>query len=236
MDVAVVYHKDVVSNAKITVEARDGEVALRIHPDRDEERLCLMKQTYAVVLWKCLSKEMDECMFHCRDNDSVGAPEIKQIRVSYDKGSCMWNIRYQDLSFCLDIDEATALSWAIRGCVAHSFSSEPTPVRDKGRVLNPQYVYVLSSRRVLTGDAAADGCDLIGGSDEVFWTEEKARDRLREFMRPLVNESEPESHWDYGTNVDDVLDRIIERGQCRCYSYDGGKQSFEVRIAKVEVK
>lgn len=240
MDVTVSYHKDVVSNAKIAVEPRYGEVALRIRPDGGDERLCLMGQTYAVVLWKCLSNKIDECMFHCRDNDSVGAPETKQISVSYDKRSCTWNIRYQDLSFCLDIDEATALSWALQKCVADSFAEAKGSPKDKEP---PRHVYVLSSRIVLTGGAAVDGCEHIGGNEEVYSSEEKARDALREFMRPLVNEANSETHWGITEeDVDDILDDIIRDEVIddglpgRCFRYDGDKQSFEARITKVEVK
>ena len=109
-----------------------------------------------------------------------------------------------------------------------------------------QYVYVLSSRTVLTGGAAADGCELIGGVEEVYSSEEKARDALREFMRPLVNEANSETHWGNAEeNVDDVLDAIIrdevivvigEGLPVYCFRYDGDKQSFEVCISQVEVK
>lgn len=241
MDVTVSYRKEATDRARVSVsESGNGEVCLRISTDGGEDRLCFMSQTHSVVLWKCLTRALNECMFHCRDKADASAPEIRQIRVSYDSKVCVWEVRYQDMLFCLDIDEATALSWALQKCVADSFAEAKGSPKGKEP---PRHVYVLSSRIVLTGGAAVDGCEHIGGSEEVYSSEEKARDALREFMRPLVNEANSETHWGITEeDVDDILDDIIRDEVIddglpgRCFRYDGDKQSFEARITKVEVK
>lgn len=151
-----------------------------------------------------------------------------------------WRLQFtDDYIAVLDEDDAMALAWAIESAVANALNGAYDAAGGRQvKQYNPEYVWVLACRRILTADFAGEGCEQIGGHEQVFLSEESAREGLREFMRPLVNEAHEESHWDaVGRNVDDILDGIAsseqKHGEC-CYrwSYYGTKQSFEVTLCK----
>ena len=90
---------------------------------------------------------------------------------------------------------------------------------------------------MLTGDCAENGVDQLGGCEQVYLTEEAARDAVREFMRPLVNDSFGESYWEART-VDDELDDIMaatDANKTNVWILDGQKQAFEVELTEREV-
>ena len=145
-----------------------------------------------------------------------------------------------EFSVVLDANEALALSWAIEGQV----SMEIWGAHNWGRAVvteNPDFVWVLSCRQILTGDCAeTTASEGLGGYERVYLKRSDAIDNVREFMRPLVNGAYSESFWgNCDRNVDDFLDEIAE-GYCEvegvaCWHHDGQSRSFEVTLAKREV-
>lgn len=136
--------------------------------------------------------------------------------------------------FTLNADQALALAWGLEGACAAAVYGAPPGQR--------AHVWVLSSKRMLTGDSAANGAEQIGGTERVFLTKERALDELREFLRVLVNQSYPEHHFEeiedgVRRDVDDVLDEIMDQSwNSNVWTHDGMNQSFEVTLNKVEVE
>lgn len=94
-------------------------------------------------------------------------------------------------------------------------------------------VWTLTSQVMLKGDCKDDAAR-IGGRTAVYESKDAALDDLREFMRPLVNDSQPEYEWEdreeHGCGVDDILDRIFDEGSDCNWSYDGTLTSFRVKL------
>ena len=94
-------------------------------------------------------------------------------------------------------------------------------------------VWTLTSQVMLKGDYKDDTARM-GGRTVVYESKDAALDNLREFMRPLVNDSQPEEEWEdreeHGCGVDDILDRIFDEGSDCNWSYDGTLTSFRVRL------
>lgn len=220
----------------VVTSTAGGLVCLALDFAGGKKKRCFMSPEAAVMLWRCFSGESVSCLAEYRtvqEKDAV--PE--KIAVAYvDKGT-VWNVVMPKERFLVNADQALALAWAIKKCVAEALSPSAVAPKTKEIALSP--VWTLTSRRVLTGDSAAEGADLVGGHVEVFSSKEKAEDRLREFMRPLVNEAHPADSLDGAeTNVDDILDGIIEEVQHLGnsvwtrdhYYYDGTTQSFVVEL------
>lgn len=94
-------------------------------------------------------------------------------------------------------------------------------------------VWTLTSQVMLRGNYKHDTARM-GGRTVVYESKDAALDDLREFMRPLVNDSQPEEEWEdreeHGCGVDDILDRIFDEGSDCNWSYDGMLTSFRVRL------
>lgn len=224
----------------VVTSTAGGLVCLTLYFAGGEKKRCFMSPDAAVMLWRCFNGESVSCLAEYRTVEGDAVPE--KIAVAYvDKGA-VWNVVLPKERFIVNANQALALAWAIKKCVTEALS--PSAAIQKTKEIALSHVWTLTSRRVLTGDSAAEGADLIGGHTEAFSSKEKAEDRLREFMRPLVNEAHPADSLDgCETNVDDILDGIIEEVQHLGnsvwtrdrYHYDGTTQSFVVELENKDV-
>lgn len=186
----------------------------------------------AAKIHRVLMGELDEA---CPKD---GSKDV--LRISWHErhdGTDEWRFGIVDgeTFFTLNSDQALALAWSLEGACAAALYWAPPGQRF--------HVWVLSSKRMLTGDSAANGAEQIGGTERVFLKKEKALDELREFLRVLVNQSYPEHHFEemaedgVSRDVDDVLDEIMDQsGNSNVWTHDGMNQSFEVTLNKVEVE
>ena len=203
-----------------------GRVNIRLYR-LNEETVVSVEPMHAMSIWRCLTGEIEEA------NVKRIVPMLgysKDLSVRYVDSITGWIIRDSSMEVMIDADQALAIAWAIKSVV--------TSIALESESSNIRRVFVLSARTFLTGDCAENGVDQIGGTEKVFESEEYARDNVREFMRPLVNESFGEAYWDE-RNVDDELDDILaaaevmykplepERWVC-----DGQKQAFVVELSE----
>ena len=199
----------------------------------------------AIKLFRCLTGEKSTVMPDDEHDDTM------QLWHHVDpKLGDLWD--FADASgerlFSADADQAYALAMAIEKCVGIAlYTSTPGPglasVASVTDVRTKPEVWVLASKRLLTGDCAENGAEQLGGSERVFATKGAALDALREFLRPLVNEADSDdARNNLDRSVDDILDDILD-DHCTddtphgdYWSYDGLKQSFVVTLSKVEVE
>jgi len=169
---------------------------------------------------------MGERIDACPKDGSKDALVISWHELPHGTEEWRFGIVNGETFFTLNADQALALAWGLEGACAAALYWAPPGKR--------HHVWVLSSKRMLTGDSAENGSGQLGGCERVFSTKEKAFDSLREFMRILVNEAEPNSSVD----VDGVIDTILGSASVNetVWHYDGTKQSFEVTLNKVEVE
>ena len=194
----------------------------------------------AVTLWRILVGEKDFDKIPYKRHGIIETS--KEVFVWYDGDTEEWTLRFADDYFVvLDADEALALAWSLKKCVADAllagdddkvayyYSCKTTPL---------QHVFVLSSKIVLTGDCAVEQeSERLGGGERVFLEESSARDAARDYIRELVNESYSESYWDNADrNVDDVIDEIMSAGREGCWTHDGQTGSFEVKICRRDLE
>lgn len=221
----------------VTSTAR-GSVCLTLDFAGGEKKRCFMSPDAAVLLWRCFNGESESCLVEYRTVEEDAVPE--KIAAYVDNGD-VWNVVMPKAQFLINADQALALAWAIKKCILEALSPSEAIPKMKENALSP--VWTLTSRRVLTGDSAAEDADLIGGHTEAFSSKEKAEDRLREFMRPLVNCANTEDHWASAEeNIDDVLDDIIDKREqlpggpyFASFKYAGSRQAFEVVLAELNV-
>ena len=194
----------------------------------------------AVEVWRVMKGEKEDALVRYNRNGLIGRAGCAHVWYKEGDGKFLWRIRFED-DFCvvLDANEALALSWAIEGQV----SMEIWGVRNSAIADNaPDCVWVLSCRRLLSGDCAETvDSERIGGHEEVFLSKDSAMENLREFIRPLVNDAYSDSFWDNsGRNVDDVLDDITSEcfvvSGSASWRHDGQTQSFEVVLSRREVR
>ena len=231
--------KEVVCGASILVEETDrGGVCLLIKFNDGRTKRCFLDPASSVMLWRVFSGTAPSAMVEYRTVPDMNAcPEKILVAQDAITHSRRVEVGTKDV-FCLNSDESLAIAWSIKECVTRVLR----PVNAGTKEISLAKVWILTSRRVLTGDCAADGPDLIGGTTEVFSSKKKAEDRLREFMRPLVNEAHPDGSIDESEfDVDEVLDNIIDCGAIKSegigstseeYSYEGSTQSFVVELTE----
>lgn len=201
----------------------------------------LMRINWAVKLWRCLTGEIEKSDIWLIV-PLLGLRSQRTMHVSYveSDGEFKWILDNGRYKVVLDADEAMALAWAIRDRVSHAISESDVPGVGTFQCETkeiPLKVWVLAARRMLTGDCAENGVDQLGGCEQVYLTEEAARDAVREFMRPLVNDSFGETYWENRT-VDDELDDIMaatDANKTNVWILDGQKQAFEVELTEREV-
>lgn len=233
--------------ADIGVGTSGGRVCLSFTFGDGAAQRFLLSPKDAVMLWRCLMGEEQGCMVSSVDEDKLSLEYEEDASLTAVRGcrtySWSWNIsanKVKDMSFKIDANQALALAWALEKAVEKTVEKTMSPEAEAGpKRQAPLTVWVLTAHRMLTGDSAGEGLDLIGGHSEVFSSKEKAEDRLREFMRPLVNEAHPAHSLDGAeTNVDDILDGVIDEVQHLGdsvwtkdhYQYDGSTQSFTVEL------
>ena len=195
----------------------------------------------AVRLWRVLSGDLPEVV---AETQHQGEVELK-----WDESET-WTLSCDgEQLVALNADEALALAWAIKASVADALTQQFV-LRDHDSVekkiinrngdkvhINLSNVWVLSWRGMLTGDASVDGAEAIGGGEQVYSSQEKAMDSLREFLRPLVKGANTEDHWESSEkDVDTVLDQILADVQDmdgqKVWTYYGSKQSIAVYLTE----
>lgn len=195
----------------------------------------------AVRLWRVLSGDLPEVVAETQHHGEV---ELK-----WDESET-WTLSCDgEKLVALNADEALALAWAIKASVADALTQQfvlqgrdsvekKMSLRNGDKVhIDLSNVWVLSWHGMLTGDAEVDGAEALGGGEQVYSSQEKALDALREFLRPLVNDANTEDHWESGEeDVDTVLDGILEDVQDvdgqKVWTYDGSKQSIAVYLTE----
>ena len=225
-------------SVKIEVGAEWDKNSIRMSVGTDS---FLMRIKWAVKLWRCLTGETDKSDIRFFV-PLFGLCDQRTMHVSYveSDGECKWILDNGRYKVVLDADEAMALAWAIRDRVSHAISERDNPGVGTFQCETKEFplkVWVLAARRMLTGDCAENGVDQLGGCEQVYLTEEAARDAVREFMRPLVNDSFGETYWENRT-VDDELDDIMaatDANKTDVWILDGQKQAFEVELTEREV-
>lgn len=245
MNVEGVMQCENVVPATITVDGTYlGKVWIRI---RDQKAGCnvqsldsvLVSPKNAVMMWRCLTGEIEKCHFN---------EDGYKVSLEYTGDSELWWLKLQKFSMYLNADEALALAWSLKKSTVECLETAPSftmkdNVKDTPNLFQhttmtwPAKVWVLAARRMLIGDCAENGVDQLGGCEQVYLTEEAARDAVREFMRPLVNDSFGESYWEERT-VDDELDDIMavtDANKTNVWILDGQKQAFEVELTEREV-
>ena len=237
--------KPIDSVVNVGVTSKDGLVNVFGTGDRHAWRLSFTPDQ-AVKLWRVMAAEQYTTL-SATDVDGVTVTVSvgldKAGRVTEDSGD-MFTIQdgTGEVLLTLTPDQALALAWTIKRCCEAAIYTD-TPGTENAKLVKLPKVWVLSSRRLLTGDAAGDGTELIGGHEEVFTSKDAALGALRDFMKPLVLQAHPEGHFaeDMMTSdvksLDDTLDEIMdEDGHPDVWLYDGSKQSFEVSLSCHEVK
>ena len=198
----------------------------------------------AVRLWRVLLGDLQEIVAETQHHGEV---ELK-----WDESET-WTLSCGgEKLVSLNADEALALAWAIEASVEdaltqqfvlqdHDSVEKKMSIRNGDKVhIDLSNVWVLSWRGMLTGDAAVDGAEAIGGGEQVYSSQEKAMDSLREFLRPLVNGANTETNWESSEkDVDTVLDQILADVQDvdgqKVWTYNGSKQSISVYLTKRDV-
>ena len=193
----------------------------------------------AVKLWRVMGAEQYNALTAV---EADGKTRIT-VEVSLDKAGritddCGDMFTLQDdkgnIILTMTPDQATALAWQIKRCCEEALNTD-----DPGGKKIPK-VWVLSWRRMLTGDAACEGTELIGGSERVYMTKEGAMFDLPDLLMEFVKDSHPEGHFgpdgeDLGEKVEDIMYDASNNHQGR-WIYDGSKQSFEVELSWIPVR
>lgn len=212
--------------------AWDGKIQLRIG-----DKTYRMDPQWAVALWRFLTGEKSDGEIKCDRCTILGERDVKThyyYREDLEDG--FWFYIQFGVTFCvkLNADEAYALAWSIKDCVKRAICERPKDpqIQEKG------FVWVLSAVQVLTGDAAGEFSELIGGYEEVHLTKTGALDALREFARPIMNAANADVFWEH-TDVDSELDKVFD--SCDEFddgpwTYNGSKQSFRITLTKREIE
>lgn len=198
----------------------------------------------AVRLWRVLIGDLPEVVAETQHH--------VEVELKWDESET-WTLSCGgEKMVSMNADEAMALAWAIKASVTDALTQQFV-LRGRNSVekniifsnggkvqidLSP--VWVLSWRGMLTGDAAVNGAEAIGGGEQVYSSQEKAMDSLRDFLRPLVNGANTETNWESNENdVDTVLDQIIadvkDVDGRKVWTYGGSKQSIAVYLTKRHV-
>lgn len=223
---------DVDHSGGVNVSVWEGNVSIDFKTIEGKNVSRKLRPDSAVKLWRFLMGEfgVEEVHVECLSGN---------MHLTYKDDGFKWIISLlPDLVAELDADQALALAWGIKRCVSEMLVNR----QDKNKKnavtsISISDIWVLTSHIILTGDSTADGSESIGGSSMVFSSAEKARDSLRGFMRPLVNEAYSEDRWiETDLSVDDVIDEIIEKEQNSdgesTWILNGQNQSFRITLSK----
>lgn len=162
---------------------------------------------------------------------TVAEPIDNKGRIAEDRGD-MYTFRDDDGNILLTLtpEEASNLAWQMERRLVEAMGGKKMPD-----------VWVLSWRRLLTGDAAGEGTDLIGGSERVYMTKEGAMFDLPDLLRGFVKDSHPEGHFgpdedELGEAVEEIMNEASNNGHPGRWLYDGSTQSFEVELSWIPVR
>lgn len=213
-------------NADLRVGVSDGRVVVSGHCPDGAKFEKAMKPSDAVRMWRCLMGEVEGVDLRVDGEQTAG----DWLTLGYDEHEEKWHLSDSERLVEIDADEAMALGWAIKKCATDASLSKRGDCKDVAPVRESGEVIILKASVMLTGDTSEDGAELLGSKVWAFSTWVKAREALRPVLRLLVNDAEPEAHWDNADqNVDDVLDDIIELGiPDGVYVYEGARQTFRL--------
>ena len=206
----------------------------------------------AVQVWRRMMGEVEDAMH-------IPSPHLD---IRYDDHDGTWTFSDKEVLCVLDADECMLVAWAIEKAGGVALYNDPVhPVQDKDRStgvadqemlrggLNTgapcdskiSKVWVLSWRRLLTGDSVDEGTKLIGGSERVYRTKEGAMFDLPDLLRMFVKDSHPEDRFEsdedgLGETVEKIMNEASNNGHPGRWLYDGAKQSFEVELSWIPVR
>lgn len=223
---------------EVGCEVRGGLVTVHLKSDGRYSHM-QFEPDQAVKLWRVMGAEQYSSQtatdaFGHSFMVSVGLDKAGRITddcgdmytVNDDKGKVL---------LTLTPDQATALAWQIKRCCEEALNTDDSCWR------KIPSVWVLSWRRMLTGDAAGEGTELIGGGERVYMTEEGAMFDLPDLLREFVKDSHPEGHFGpdgegIGETVDEIVSNAQNDGHPGQWIYDGSTQSFEVELSWIPVR
>lgn len=225
-------------NVEVGCMAKNGIVHINLETSKGFRRM-LFSPDQAVKLWRVMAAEQ----YHTLTAVEVDGKTRITVGVSLDKAGritedCGDMFTLQDdkgnVMLTLTPDQATALAWQIKRCCEEALNTD-----DPGGKKIPK-VWVLSWRRLLTGDAAGEGAEMIGGSERVYMTEEGAMFDLPDLLRGFVKDSHPEGHFGsdeegLGEMVEEIMNDASNNHPGR-WLYDGSTQSFEVELQWIPVR
>lgn len=214
-------------NADLRVGVSGGRVVVSGHCPDGAKFEKAMKPSDAVRMWRCLMGEVEGIDLRVDSEQTAG----DWLALGYDEHEEKWHLSDSERLVEVDADEAMALGWALKKCATDAGlvkrgDCKVAPVLESGQV------WLLKASVMLTGDSAEEGAEALGTKVWAFSTLGKANGALRHVLRLLVNDAEPDGHWDDASqNVDDVLDDLIESGvPDGVYVYEGGRQTFRLEL------
>ena len=173
MKIVVVESKETLCNADPSVVAENGYVCLSLGLSKERKKRCFMSPDAAVMLWRCFSGEIVDCVVEYRTLAAEDAVP-KKMEAKYHDATSAWNVSMRKASFMVNADQALALAWALKKCVS-DILAPCDECQPKTKEIALSEVWILTSRRVLTGDSTAEGADLVGGRSEAFSSKERRR-------------------------------------------------------------
>lgn len=223
---------------EVGCEVRGGLVTVHLKRDGRYSHM-QFEPDQAVKLWRVMGAEQYNSQ---TATDAFGHSFMVSVgldkagRITEDCGD-MYTVKDDKGKVLLTLtpDQATALAWQIKRCCEEALNTD-----DPGGRKIPS-VWVLSWRRLLTGDAAGNGTELIGGGERVYMTKEGALFDLPDILREFVKDSHPEGHFGpdeegLGERVEKVMNDASNNGHQDIWLYDGSTQSFEVELLWIPVR
>lgn len=138
--------------------------------------------------------------------------------------------------FEVEAYQGNVLGWAIERCCAIALdTSTPgapsTPAEEK--------VWVVSVRRILTGDIASVSVDAIGGYEQVYERKPDALAAAKRAIRECVVNAYTEGHWEHAS-IDETTEDVFREGLASfngdiMWLHDGLVQSFKVELSNRKV-
>lgn len=187
----------------------------------------------AVEVWRRMMGETDKDLH-------IFSPRLD---VKYNDEEESWTFSDDEVLCVLYLDECMLVAWAIEKAGGNALYNYPVhPVQDKDLKSEDKTsdVWVLSCRRLLTGDTSCEGAELIGGSERVYATKESAMLDVHDILWEFVKDSHPEGYfrpdgYDLGETVEGIMNEASNNHQGR-WLYDGSTQSFEVSLSCIPVR
>jgi hypothetical protein len=233
-------------NVEVGCTASNGIVLINL--ETSEGFSCMMfSPDQAVKLWRVMGSEQ----YNTLTAVEVDGKTRITVEVSLDKAGritedCGDMFTLQDdkgnIMLTLTPDQATALAWQIKRCCEEALNTDYPGGKKIPKVWGKiPKVWVLSWRRLLTGDAAGEGTELIGGSERVYMTKEGAMFDLPDLLRGFVKDSYAEGHFGpdedgLGETVEEIMNEASTNGHPGRWLYDGSTQSFEVELSWIPVR